>query len=84
MERRKKREELEKENKILRDRLAQAEREKESLAEQILQVRAEWEAAFNAITDRVFVEDADYGVLRANAAVLRDFGMNPENLREAG
>lgn len=80
MKRRKKREELEKENRILRRRLAQAQREKKSLAEQILQTRAEWEAAFNAITDRVFVEDADYGVLRANAAVLRDYGLKAEEL----
>ncbi len=80
MDRGEKLRELRKENELLRRRLAQAEQEKESLVEQILQTRAEWEAVFNAITDRVFVEDTAYTVLRANAAVLRDYGLTSEEL----
>ncbi len=79
----KKKEELErlkKENEVLRNLLVQVEQEKVALYEQVLQTRTEWEAAFNAITDRVFVEDAEYSVIRANAAVLRDYGLTPEKL----
>ena len=72
--------ELKKENEVLRSLLAQVEREKTALYEQVLQTRAEWEAAFNAITDRVFVEDANYSVLRANTAVLHDYGLTPGEL----
>jgi len=71
---------LEKENQVLRNLLAQVEEEKIALFEQVLQIRTEWEAAFNAITDRVFVEDAEYSVIRANEAVLRDYGLTPEKL----
>jgi PAS domain S-box-containing protein len=73
-------EKLEKENKILRNLIAQVEQEKVALYEQVLQTREEWEAAFNAITDRVFVEDNNYSVLRANTAVLRDYGLTPGEL----
>ena len=73
-------ERLKKENEVLRNLLAQVEQEKVALYEQVLQTRAEWEAAFNAITDRVFVEDAEYSVIRANAAVLRDYDLSPEKL----
>jgi len=73
-------EKLKKENEVLQKLLAQVEGEKTALYEQVLQTRAEWEAAFNAITDRVFVEDANYSVLRANAAVLRDYGLTPGEL----
>src|SRR3972149_4571998 len=69
--------ELKKENEVLRNLLAQVEQEKVALYEQVLQTREEWEAAFNAITDRVFVEDANYSVLRANTAVLRDYRLTP-------
>lgn len=71
---------LKKENEVLRRLLAQVEQEKVALYEQVLQTRAEWEAAFNAITDRVFVEDAEYSVIRANAAVLRDYDLSPGKL----
>jgi PAS domain-containing protein len=71
---------LRKENEVLKNLLAQAEREKTAMYEQVLQTRAEWEAAFNAITDRVFVEDANYSILRANTAVLRDYGLTPGEL----
>ncbi len=71
---------LKKENEVLQNLLAQVEGEKTALYEQVLQTRAEWEAAFNAITDRVFVEDANYSVLRANTAVLRDYGLTPGEL----
>jgi PAS domain S-box-containing protein len=73
-------EQLEKENELLRQLLAQAEQEKGALSEQVLQARTEWEAAFNAITDRVFVEDTAYSVIRATASVLRDYGLTPEKL----
>jgi len=73
-------EKLKKENEILRNLIAQVEQEKVALYEQVLQTRAEWEAAFNAITDRVFVEDANYSVLRANTAVLSDYGLTPGEL----
>ena len=73
-------EKLKKENEVLRDLLVQVEGERTALFEQVLQIRAEWEAAFNAITDRVFVEDTEYSVIRANAAVLRDYGLTPEKL----
>ncbi len=73
-------EKLKKENEILRNLIAQVEQEKVALYEQVLQTKAEWEAAFNAITDRVFVEDTNYSVLRANAAVLRDYGLSREEL----
>lgn len=73
-------EKLKRENEILRKLLVQVEGEKKTLHEQVLETRAEWEAAFNAITDRVFVEDTNYSVLRANAAVLHDYGLSPEEL----
>ena len=73
-------EKLKKENEILRNLIAQVEQEKVALYEQVLQTRAEWQAAFNAITDRVFVEDANYFILRANAAVLRDYGLTAGEL----
>jgi PAS domain S-box-containing protein len=73
-------EKLKRENEVLRKLLVQVEGEKKTLYEQILETRAEWEAAFNAITDRVFVEDTNYSVLRANAAVLHDYGLSPEEL----
>jgi len=71
---------LKRENALLRNLLTRVEGEKTALYEQVLQTRAEWEAAFNAITDRVFIEDAQYSVIRANAAVLRDYNLSPENL----
>jgi len=74
------REKLEKENERLRGLLARAEQEKLALSEESLRVRTEWEAAFDAITHRVFVEDGEYSILRANAAVLRDSGSTPQNL----
>ena len=73
-------EKLKEENDHLRKLLVQVQDEKTALYEQILETRADWEAAFNAITERVLVEDAHYTVLRANAAVLRDYGLTPEEL----
>jgi len=73
-------EKLKRQNALLRKLLAEVKEEKTVLYEQVLQTRAEWEAAFNAITDRVFVEDAQYSVIRANAAVLRDYNLSPEKL----
>jgi PAS domain S-box-containing protein len=73
-------EKLQKENEVLRGLLAQVEQEKTALYEQVLQTRTEWEAAFNAITDRVFVQDVEYSVIRANAAVLRDYDLTPDKL----
>ncbi len=73
-------EKLKEENDHLRELLVQVQDEKTALYEQILETRADWEAAFNAITERVFVEDAHYSVLRANAAVLRGYGLTPEDL----
>src|SRR4030042_788748 len=73
-------EKLQEENDHLRKLLVQVQGEKTALYEQILETRADWEAAFNAITERVFVEDAHYSVLRANAAVLRGYGLTPGEL----
>ena len=73
-------EKVRRDNEFLRKLLAEAEQEKRALQEQIQQTRAEWEGAFNAITDRVFVEDDQYSVIRANAAVLRDYDLSPEKL----
>jgi len=73
-------EKLKKENELLRKLLNQVEQEKVALYDQVLQTRAEWEAAFNAITDRVFIEDTNYSVLRANAAVLKDYDLTPDKL----
>lgn len=73
-------EKVKRENEVLRQLLAQLEEEKTALFEQVLQIRAEWEAAFNAITDRIFVEDKNYTVIRANAAVLKDYGLTPEEI----
>ncbi len=71
---------LKRENEVLRQLLAQVEEEKTALFEQVLQIRAEWEAVFNAITDRIFVEDKNYTIIRANAAVLRDYNLTPEEI----
>lgn len=71
---------VKRDNEFLRKLLAEAEQGKRALQEQIQQTRAEWEGAFNAITDRVFVEDGQYSVIRANAAVLRDYDLSPEKL----
>lgn len=71
---------LKQENEVLKQLLAQVEEEKIALFEQVLQIRAEWEAAFNAITDRIFVEDKNYTVIRANMAVLKDYGLTSEEI----
>jgi len=71
---------LKKENEVLKQLLAQIEEEKTALFEQVLQIRAEWEAAFNAITDRIFVEDINYTIIRANMAVLKDYELTPEEI----
>lgn len=71
---------LKQENEILKQLLVQLEEEKTALFEQVLQIRAEWEAAFNAITDRIFVEDKDYTIIRANRAVLKDYALTPEEI----
>lgn len=71
---------LQEEKEVLRRLLAQVEEEKTALFDQVLQIRAEWEAAFNAITDRIFVEDKNYTIIRANAAVLRDYNFTPQEI----
>ncbi len=50
------------------------------LFEKILEEKKEWSETFDAIEDPIFIADAEYKILRANAAFIRKAGLSKEDV----
>ena len=67
---------LKKINEALREKVSQCERTEKSLEKATL----EWERTFDAIKDLIFIQDADFTILKANKAFLDAMGLRSEDV----